>query len=96
MKFTVYIIYSPTLDLFYVGQTYDLEKRIQEHNTAAFKNSFTSKTQDWNLFLSIGCRTRELATKIEQHIKSMRKRKYYFDLKEYPEIVERLLIRYKN
>jgi len=34
---------SPLLDHFYIGQTGDLEKHIQEYNSAAFINSYTSK-----------------------------------------------------
>ncbi|RLD73871.1 MAG: GIY-YIG nuclease family protein, partial [Bacteroidetes bacterium] len=31
MKYCVYIIYSFKLDKFYIGETSDLEKRLEEH-----------------------------------------------------------------
>jgi putative endonuclease len=96
MQFTVYIIYSVSLDQFYIGQTCDLEKRIQEHNTAAYKNTFTSKTNDWALYFSVNCESRKHALKMEQHIKKMRKRKYYSNLKKYPGIIDRLKEQYKD
>jgi putative endonuclease len=96
MQYTVYIIYSPTIDQFYIGQTSDLEKRIKEHNSNAFYNSFTSKSNDWILFFSLECSSRTIALKIEQHIKKMRKRKYLFDLKEHPNISNQLLEKYAD
>jgi putative endonuclease len=96
MQYTVYIIYSPSIDQFYIGQTCDLEKRVQEHNSASYINSFTSKTNDWILFFSIECSSRTIALKIEQHIKKMRKRKYLFDLKEHPNISKQLLEKYAD
>ena len=96
MLFTVYIIYSHSIDQFYVGQTSDLEKRLQEHNSAYYQNSFSSRANDWSLFFSVDCDSRELALKIEHHIKAMRKREYYFNLKKYPEIVIRLKEKFNN
>ncbi|WP_166637279.1 GIY-YIG nuclease family protein, partial [Algoriphagus boseongensis] len=32
LNFFVYILYSKSTDRFYVGQTVDLEKRLEEHN----------------------------------------------------------------
>ena len=87
---------SPLLDHFYIGQTGDLEKRIQEHNSAAFINSFTSKTNDWTLFFSVECCSSNMALKIEKHIKKMKNRKYLHNLKEHPNIINQLLERYKD
>ena len=52
MKYCVYIIYSIKLDKFYVGETSDFKNRLEEHKTGFYKNSFTAKAQDWELFLS--------------------------------------------
>ncbi|WP_083586346.1 GIY-YIG nuclease family protein [Algoriphagus zhangzhouensis] len=32
IEFFVYILYSPTIDTYYIGQTTNLEERIKEHN----------------------------------------------------------------
>ena len=71
-----------------------LEKRMEQHNTGFYKNSYTSKTKDWKLFLSFECKDRIQARKIEAHIKRMKSRKYIQDLLNYPDIIEELLEKY--
>jgi putative endonuclease len=73
-NFWVYIIYSLSLDKFYVGYTTDLEKRLTEHNTGI--STFTSKATDWELKLSEAYQTREKAMKREKQIKTKKSRKY--------------------
>lgn len=90
MDYCVYILYSEKLNRYYIGETVDLENRINEHNTGLYGNSFTSKTGDWEIFISISCSDRIQARKIETHIKKMKSIKYIQDLKRYPEIVLRL------
>ncbi len=90
----VYIIYSESTDKFYVGQTENIERRIYWHNTSEFQNSYTIRAIDWKLFYSITCKDKKQALKIEKHIKSMKSRKYYMNLKKYPEISQKLLSRY--
>ena len=48
MPYTVYAIYSETLDIIYMGQTNNSEKRIKEH--LAGYSKFTSRAKDWILF----------------------------------------------
>jgi len=88
--YCVYILYSDSLDSYYVGETVDLENRILEHNTSFYKKSYTSKIKDWKLFLLIECKDRIQARKIETHIKKMKSKKYFIDIKKYPEIIEKL------
>jgi putative endonuclease len=76
------VIYSPALDKYYVGETENLNARIIQHNTAAFKGSFTSKTSDWVLYVSLICRDRSHARKVESFIKRMKSRKFIQDLKD--------------
>ena len=87
----VYILHSTTLDSYYVGETQSLDERIAQHNTGVYKNSYTSKTNNWKLFLSFECKDRIQARKIETHIKKMKSRKYIQDLRKYPNIIEELL-----
>ena len=72
--FSVYIIYSTSLDKYYVGYTIDLEKRLVEHNAGI--STFTSKAKDWELKWSKGFGSREDAMKEEKKIKSKKSRKY--------------------
>ncbi len=90
----VYILFSDTLNQFYIGETVDFEERLNEHNLGFYKKAFTSKANDWELFLKIVCKDRVQARKIETHIKSMKSKKYINDLKDYPEIINRLIQRY--
>ncbi|RLD30099.1 MAG: GIY-YIG nuclease family protein [Bacteroidetes bacterium] len=94
IKNYVYILFSETLDQFYIGESIDIEERIKEHNSGFYKNAFTSKVNDWTLFLKIVCKERVQARKIETHIKSMKSKKYINDLKDYPKIIVRLKQRY--
>ena len=88
--FFVYILYSVSTNAYYIGQTLDLEVRIEEHNSKFYDKTSTAKAKDWELYFSINCETRTQAILIESHIKSMKSRKYYESLKKYPEISQRL------
>ncbi|NER13048.1 GIY-YIG nuclease family protein [Leptobacterium flavescens] len=94
MQHSVYIIYSEKMDKFYVGETSDLPKRLEEHKTGFYISSYTSKTRDWVLFFEIECDSKNQAIKIEKHIKEMKSRTYIHNLKKYPEIVEKLKGKY--
>ncbi|WP_317206104.1 GIY-YIG nuclease family protein [Zunongwangia profunda] len=94
MMHFVYIIYSQKVDQYYIGETEDIENRLLKHNTGFFKNSFTAKTNDWELFFSISCYNRTQAQKIEKHIKKMKSRKYIQNLKKHPNISKKLLLKY--
>ena len=91
----VYILHSEKLNRFYVGETDNIVRRLDEHNTGFFKNSFTTKTSDWEIFILINCCDRIQARKIETHIKKMKSKKYIQDLECYPEIIEKLKNKYK-
>ncbi|HEY5591715.1 MAG TPA: GIY-YIG nuclease family protein [Paludibacter sp.] len=88
--FYVYILYSKIIDAYYVGQTIDVNKRIEEHNSKFYKNTSTAKANDWMLHFLIECTSRNQAILIESHIKSMKSRKYYESIKKYPEISDKL------
>jgi putative endonuclease len=96
MNPSVNILYSPSLDKFHIGQSIDVSKRIEEHNHSAYQGSFTTRTSDWELFYVLECETKYQAIKIEEHIKRMKMRKYYFDIKRYPEIGKKLLEKYSE
>jgi putative endonuclease len=72
--FFVYIIYSSSLDKYYIGYTTDLTKRLYEHNTGI--SVYTSKASDWVLKYQEFFPKRELAMKREKEIKNKKSRKY--------------------
>jgi putative endonuclease len=88
-----YILFSPSIDKFYIGSTtHSVESRIAKHNTAFYPgNHFTHQTSDWELYLAIPCINSIMAKRIENHIKRMKSKKYIRDLKRYPELIEKLL-----
>jgi len=90
----VYILYSSSADLFYIGCTNDLEVRIGYHLSKEFQNSFTSKYTDWELFFETPNLSIRQARKIEAHIKKMKSKKFIMNLKKYPDILKKLKIKY--
>ena len=74
--FLVYIIYSISLDKYYVGYTGDnIIERIRRHNSKT-KTGFTSKASDWDLVYSEEFLTKTDALKREKEIKAKKSRKY--------------------
>jgi len=66
-KFYIYILLCAD-NCFYVGQTDNLEKRIQEHNTS-FYNGYTSTKLPVRLVFHQVFPTRSLALEFEKKIK---------------------------
>jgi putative endonuclease len=87
----VYILYSKKLCKYYIGSCKDLETRLFEHKSKKFKDSFTSKAEDWELYYVIENLEYKVAREIENQIKKMKSKKYIEDLKKYPEMSKRLV-----
>jgi putative endonuclease len=95
MAWQLYILFSRKLNRFYTGCTINLEERLQKHNDGFYsKSSFTTKVQDWELFLHFECKNEKQAKAVEQHIKKMKSKTYIQNLKTYPEMVDKLLSKY--
>jgi len=94
--FQVYILYSPSIDRYYIGQTENIDIRIDWHQEKVFLRCFTARASDWLIFLTVDCISRKQAVNIEAHIKKMKSRKYIQNLLKYPEIIERLKLRYSQ
>ena len=97
MAHHVYILFSKRLDRYYIGNT-DLppDKRLKQHNQACNPGSYTTKGIPWSLYLVLKCISREQARKVELHIKKMKSKKYIQNLRQYPEMRQRLLNRFEN
>ncbi len=91
----VYILYSCSIDSYYIGVTSDIEKRLKEHKEGFYEQSYTRQATDWELYYELPCEHLGQSLKIEKHIKSMKSRKYIENLKKYEEIGFRLLRRYR-
>ena len=91
---SVYILYSKKLDRFYIGSCKDLSYRFDQHLNKEFTESFTANADDWELYLNIDELAYQQARSIETHLKKMKSKVYIQNLKKYPEIIERLKLRY--
>ncbi|MBU3822655.1 GIY-YIG nuclease family protein [Flavobacteriaceae bacterium XHP0103] len=67
MEFVVYILFSESLNKYYVGQTSDLEKRLKTHNCGGKK--YTSKGIPWVLVKTYNSASRSDAMQLERTIK---------------------------
>lgn len=94
MMHSVYILYSEKLDRFYTGATSNFDLRMEFHDNPEARK-FTAKADDWTLFDKIECEGKSQALSIEKHIKSMKSKTYIKNLKQYPEMKEKLKSRYK-
>lgn len=73
----VYILYSSSLNKYYVGSTEDVDRRIKEHNTG--KGKFTSKGVPWVIVTTFECNDRTEAVRLELKIKKRGIRRYLQD-----------------
>lgn len=70
----VYILFSKSLDRYYIGQTENLNDRIYRHNNSGSKS--TKAASDWELKYFEEFATRSEAVERESGIKKKKKRSY--------------------
>lgn len=93
----VYILYSQNTSRFYTGMTtLSIQDRLQGHIEKYYQNKHTAKINDWKVFLTIECDSIKQAHAIEAHIKKMKSSTYIRNLEKHPEMVEKLIEKYKN
>jgi putative endonuclease len=71
--FTTYIIYSQSLDKYYIGHTADLQQRLIKH--LANHKGFTGKVNDWVIVYQETFDSKTEAYKRERVIKNWKSRK---------------------
>ncbi|WP_209330923.1 GIY-YIG nuclease family protein [Lunatimonas salinarum] len=74
MSYVVYILYSPSLGRFYVGQTEDLADRLARHNSG--RNKSTKAGVPWTLVHSEHSPDRASALVRERQVKNLGTRKF--------------------
>lgn len=74
----VYILYSSSLEKYYVGSTHDVDKRLQQHNSG--KGKFTSKGIPWILITTFESSSRTDAVRLELKIKKRGIKRYLQDM----------------
>ncbi|NOY51923.1 MAG: GIY-YIG nuclease family protein [Chlorobi bacterium] len=71
--YSFYILYSPTLDKYYVGHTSDLAGRLRRHNTR--HRGWTGRAGDWSCAYSESYGTKRAAYARERQVKGWKSRK---------------------
>ena len=96
MKAYCYILHSDSLNRYYVGSTIlTTEERLERHLESYYGVlKYTHGRKDWKVFLEIECKTHAQARRIESHIKKMKSKIYIQNMKDYPEMIDKLLERY--
>ena len=72
--YKVYIIYSKSIDKYYVGYTNEIDRRIKEHNRV--KGKFTDRGIPWEIVYTENFDDKNDAIKREAEIKAKKSRKY--------------------
>ncbi|MFK5889861.1 MAG: GIY-YIG nuclease family protein [Flavobacteriaceae bacterium] len=73
MDYVTYILYSKTIDKYYIGYTSDMVARLLRHNQKS--KGFTGKVNDWELVYQEYFKTKEEAYRRERVLKSWKSRK---------------------
>jgi putative endonuclease len=80
--YVVYILFSASLNKYYVGSTVHLAIRIDEHNRG--KSPFTKKGIPWTLVHHIECKDNTAAILLENKIKKRGIKRFLNDQNIYP------------
>ena len=91
---TLYILHSEKLKRYYTGSCKTFDERWINHQNHVFKKSFTSKTDDWKVYLKIDDLEYFQARNVERHIKKMKSKKYIENLKLVPDLQNKLVEKY--
>ena len=76
--YIVYILYSSSLDKYYVGYTNDIERRLSEHNRK--KGKYTDGGIPWHLVHQEEYGSKSEAMNREKTIKSKKSRQYILSI----------------
>ena len=74
MPYFVYILYSPSIDQYYIGQTENIEDRLFRHINSGSKS--TKKANDWIMKYTERFDSRSDAVRRESEIKKKKSKKY--------------------
>ncbi len=93
MNSCCYILFSKKLGKFYIGVTNEnISDRILKHNLTQYGNHrYTATADDWELYLIINVDDYAHAIRLERKIKSMKSSKYIRNIKQYPEMLEKII-----
>ncbi|MCZ8169159.1 GIY-YIG nuclease family protein [Flavobacterium sp.] len=78
-------------DIYYVGETQNLDLRLSQHNTHTFTKGFTKAAEDWEVVLTYQNSSRTTILKLERFIKKMKSRVFIQKLIQNPELIDKLI-----
>ncbi|PQJ75989.1 GIY-YIG nuclease family protein [Polaribacter gangjinensis] len=87
----LYILYSKSADKFYIGESKDVNKRLEIHNLHSMKGAFTKIANDWEVKVIFECNNKNEALFIEKFIKKMKSRSFILKIIETPKILSEIL-----
>ena len=73
----VYILYSRSLNRYYIGHSSNLEDRLERHNRG--RSKYTKGGEPWKLTWVFDCKTRSDAMKLERKIKKRGAKRFLED-----------------
>jgi putative endonuclease len=75
--FSIYALYNKDHNKLYIGQTKDIDARLNLHNTHEFENSYTARySGKWEVIYKEEAADRQTALKREKQLKSYRGRMF--------------------
>jgi putative endonuclease len=91
----IYILKSLKSGQYYVGETSNIDQRMVFHNSMESNTNSTKSGIPWEIKYIIEVQDRNIALKIESHIKSMKSRVYIENMIKYhPSIANKLIAQY--
>ncbi len=72
---TLYILYSASLDKYYIGISQDVNRRLKQHNRPSSKG-WTARGRPWELVFTHEYPDRLTATRAERALKRRRSKRY--------------------
>ncbi|NNT70684.1 GIY-YIG nuclease family protein [Flavobacterium sp. IMCC34852] len=89
----LYIIYSSSVNKFYVGETDEMDKRLLKHNKHLYEGSFTKIAEDWKVILLFECISKDQAVRLEKFIKRMKSKVFIEKAIANPEILADIILK---
>tara|TARA_R110002050_G_scaffold25026_4_gene66849 strand:- start:503 stop:787 length:285 start_codon:yes stop_codon:yes gene_type:complete len=87
----LYILHSQSIDKYYVGESADVNLRLDLHNSHHFKKGFTNAASDWAIKLTFECSLKNDALYLEKFIKRMKSKKFTMKIIDDPNILNDIL-----
>jgi putative endonuclease len=88
----LYIIYSPSKNTYYIGETHNIDERLIKHREHSYYGSFTKIANDWVTVLNYACSSKNDALFLEAFIKRMKSKKFIIKVIENPTILTDILL----